>query len=187
MKKILITSIALLLGGVAIANEPGKSETGLDYNKFEIDYASAKLSSKTYTGYNTGGSFLISDNIYVLGSYLSISNGSTNIEKSNLGLGFRIGIAPSADAFTSIAYASQTAGSTKTGYNASLGLRGKLTTDAELSGAYAYSTAGSSNYNTFGLSLKYNITDLLFLSGGYQSTSGSATSTAYMLGAGIKF
>ena len=189
MKKIVALAVASLVSSMAFAAEPGKTDTGIDYNKVEIDYTSFKIGSvSNYAGYYTSGSFLVSESIYVLANYASLSKtGKTDIEKSNLGLGYRMPISSSADAFTSLAYASQTAGTTKTGYNLALGVRAKVSSDADVAGSYAYSTAGSYTYNTFGLNLKYNITDLVFVSGGYQSTTGSSSSSGYTVGVGLKF
>jgi hypothetical protein len=64
MKKIVALAVASLVSTMALANEPGKTDTGLDYNKIEIDYASAKIGSKkNYTGYYVSGSFLVSESI----------------------------------------------------------------------------------------------------------------------------
>lgn len=192
MKKIVALAVASLVSTMALANEPGKTDTGLDYNKIEVDYASAKIGSKkNYTGYYVSGSFLISESIYVLGNYASLdkSTKSTDVayEKSNLGLGYRMPIAANADFLTSLSYYSQTYSGTKTGYNLSLGARAKVSGDSDILGAYSYISAGSVSYNNFSLGVKYNITESVFASGGYFSQTGSSSSSGYTLGVGLKF
>ena len=189
MKKIVALAVASLVSSMALANEPGKSDTGLDYNKIEVDYASAKIGSKkNYTGYYVSGSFLVSESIYVLANYASLSkSGKSDYEKSNLGLGYRMPIAANADFLTSLSYYSQTYSGTKTGYNLSLGARAKVSGDSDILGAYSYISAGSVSYNNFSLGVKYNITESVFASGGYFSQTGSSSSSGYTLGVGLKF
>ena len=80
MRSILVMSVIAALSGVAFANEPGQSETGLDYNKIDLNYQTFAASGVTYTGYKTNGSFLFTDNIYALGSYASLTHsGSSSI------------------------------------------------------------------------------------------------------------
>jgi len=189
MKKLIALASLTFISGLAMANEPGKSETGLDYNKIEVDYASAKIGTiSNYSGYYTSGSFLVNENIYVLGNYASLTkSGESNYEKSNLGLGYRLPIATNADFLTSISYYSQTYSGTKTGYNLSLGARAKVSGDADVLGAYSYISAGSVSYNNFSLGVKFNITESIFASGGYFSQTGSSSSSGYTIGAGLKF
>jgi hypothetical protein len=189
MRNIFVMSVIAALSGVAFANDSGKTDTGLDYNKVEVDYASAKIgTTSNYSGYYTSGSFLVNENIYVLANYASLTkSGSSDYEKSNLGLGYRMPIAANADFMTSISYYSQTYSATKTGYNLSLGARAKVSGDADVLGAYSYISAGSVSYNNFSLGVKYNITESVFASGGYFSQTGSSSSSGYTVGAGLKF
>lgn len=189
MRKLLVMTAIASLAGTSFANDAGKTDTGLDYNKIEVDYASAKVGTiSNYSGYYTSGSFLVNENIYVLANYASLTkSGSSDYEKSNLGLGYRMPIAANADFLTSISYYSQTYSATKTGYNLSLGVRAKVSGDADVLGAYSYISAGSVSYNNFSLGVKYNITESVFASGGYFSQTGSSSSSGYTIGAGLKF
>ena len=55
----LVCVMASLLSAPAWANEPGKSDTGLDYNYLGVDYASYTISSVSgYAGYKVNGSLL---------------------------------------------------------------------------------------------------------------------------------
>jgi hypothetical protein len=176
--------------GLALANEPGKTDTGLHYNNFEVDYSSATISSSTYTGYYTSGSFLITDNIYTLLNFSNYSkSGSSSYEKTNLGLGYRMPIAPAVDVQTSISYYTHTYSGTKSGYNLSVGARAKLSGEADLTGTYSFIDIGSKSYNNFSLGIKYAFTDMFYASGAYQSQSGGSTSftSAYLIGLGLKF
>ena len=105
----LVCVMASLLSVPAWANEPGKSDTGLDYNYLGVDYASYTISSVSgYAGYKVNGSLLVNQNIYLLANYFNVDKSSTIYEKSNIGLGYRMPIAANADFFTSLAYYSQT-------------------------------------------------------------------------------
>jgi len=181
-------SVIAALSGVAFANEPGKSETGIDYNKIDIDYQSFAVSGTTYTGYQTNGSFLFTDNIYAVGSYASLTHsGSTSIESSNLGLGYRLGIAANTDAITSVSYSSMTQSSTKTGYQVTLGVRSKIADPVDVIGAYTYSSLGSSYFNSLNVGVNYKFTDMFYATAGYTSSSGTASIDRYNLGVGFKF
>lgn len=195
MKKIcvLVCAMASLFSAPVWANEAGKSDTGLDYNYLGVDYASYTISSTSgYAGYKVNGSVLVNPNIYLLANYFNVDKSSTVYEKSNIGLGYRMPIAANADFFTSLAYYSQTRETTttkvtNTGYNLSLGARAKISSDADITGAYSYISAGSNSYNNFNLSIKYNLTDAIYASGGYQSQTGSSSLSGYTLGLGLKF
>ncbi len=190
MKSITLTTTLALFAGLALANEPGKTDTGLHYNNFEVDYSTATIDSKAYTGFYTSGSFLMTENIYALVNFASYSkSGNSTYEKTNLGLGYRMPIAPAADLQTSLAYYSQTYSGTKSGYNLSVGARAKIMDQADLTGAYSYIGVGSSGYSNFNLVFKYAFTDMFYASGAYQSQSGGSTSftSAYVIGLGLKF
>jgi hypothetical protein len=195
MKKICVLACAMasLFSAPVWANEAGKSDTGLDYNYLGVDYASYTISSTSgYAGYKVNGSVLVNQNIYLLANYFNVDKSSTVYEKSNIGLGYRMPIAANADFFTSLAYYSQTkeqstTKATNTGYNLSLGARAKISSDADITGGYSYISAGSNSYNNFNLSIKYNLTDAIYASGGYQSQTGSSSLSGYTLGLGLKF
>ena len=195
MKKICVLACAMasLFSAPVWANEAGKSDTGLDYNYLGVDYASYTISSTSgYAGYKVNGSVLVNQNIYLLANYFNVDKSSTLYEKSNIGLGYRMPIAANADFFTSLAYYSQTkeqstTKATNTGYNLSLGARAKISSDADITGGYSYISAGSNSYNNFNLSIKYNLTDAIYASGGYQSQTGSSSLSGYTLGLGLKF
>jgi opacity protein-like surface antigen len=188
MKKLIALASLTFISGLAMANEPGKSETGLDYNKIELNYQSFAESGVTFTGYQTNGTFLFTDNIYALGSYANYTHsGSTSIERSNLGLGYRMGIAANTDAFTSLAYSSMTQSSTNTGYALTLGVRSKIADPVDVTGSYTYTSLGSNYFNSFNVGMNYKFTDMFYATAGYTSSSGTASITQYNLGVGIKF
>jgi len=188
MKKLIALAALTFISGLAMANEPGKSETGLDYNKIDVNYQTFKVSGVNFTGYNAGGSFLVSDSIFVLGSYTSLSHsGATSIESSKLGLGYRMGIASNTDAFTSVAYSSMTQSSTKTGYAVTLGVRSKIADPVDVIGAYTYTSLSSNYFNSLNVGVNYKFTDMFYATAGYTSSTGTASITQYNLGIGVKF
>ena len=188
MKKLIVLAAISLISNIAMANDPGKSDTGIDYNKFEVDYQTFKISSTNYTGYTAQGSFLISDDLFVLGSFSDLKHtGSTTIERSNLGLGYRLGIAANTDAFTVFAFNTMTQTSTSNGYLLTLGVRSKIVDPIDVLGSYSYSTADSNHFSTINLGLNYKFTDWIYATTGYSSTSGSSKISAYNFGLGLKF
>ncbi len=199
MKKIVALAVASLVSTMALANEPGKTDTGLDYNKIEINYIAATISKSTWDGYYTSGSFLVSENVFLLGNFASISRLGATREKTNIGLGYRFPVGSSADLFSTLTYYSQTNDfsqtdnytvTTKTtieGGNWGLGVRSKLSPDADVSAVYNYISAGSQTYNNYTISLKYNVTESIFATGGYTWQTGSSSATAYLVGAGLRF
>lgn len=191
MKKIVILAVLALVSAMALANEPGKTDTGLDYTKIEVDYMSATINDSTWNGYYTSGSFLVSENVFLLGNYASVSRSSITREKSNIGIGYRLPIAASTDFFTTLSYYSQTVeGTTKltdVGGSLGLGVRAKLSADADVVGTYHYISADSNTYNNYSVSLKYNVTQSIFVTGGYTSQTGASSATAYLVGAGVRF
>ena len=189
MKYLVMTSL-VFLATASVAGEAGKTDTGLQYNYLEVDYSTATVSSKAYTGYYASGSFLINENIYALANMASYTkSGSSAYDKTNIGIGYRMPIAPAADLQTSLAYYSQTYSGTKSGYNLSVGARAKIMDQADLTGAYSYIGVGSSGYSNFNLVFKYAFTDMFYASGAYQAQSGGSTSftSAYLIGLGLKF
>ena len=192
MKKIVTSAVLALVSAMALANEPGKTDTGLDYTKIEVDYMSATINDSTWNGYYTSGSFLVSENVFLLGNYASVSRSSIIREKSNIGIGYRLPIAASTDFFTTLSYYSQTVESdsskaTDVGGSLGLGVRAKLSADADVVGTYHYISADSNTYNNYSVSLKYNVTQSIFVNGGYTSQTGSSSATAYLVGAGVRF
>jgi len=177
-----------IFSSLALANEPGKTETDIDYNTFGIDYQYATLGSKTYTGYEINGGFLISNNVFTNLSYGSLTRtGDSSFETTSLGLGYRLPIGQNADAFASISYLSITNDSTTNGYSATLGVKAKVASQTELSGQYTYSSVDSSSFNTFGVGVKYNISDQIYISGKYQNYTGEISGSNYLIGSGFKF
>lgn len=199
MKKIITLAIASLVTGTAMANEPGKTDTGIDYNKIEVNYIAATISNSTWDGYYTSGSFLVSENVFLLVNFATISRLGATREKTNIGLGYRFPVGSSADLFSTLTYYSQTndfsqtnnySVTTKTtneGGNWGLGVRSKLSADADASAVYNYISAGSQTYNNYTISLKYNVTESIFATGGYTWQTGSSSATAYLVGAGVRF
>ena len=192
MKKIVTSAVLALVSAMALANEPGKTDTGLDYNKIEVDYMSATINDATWNGYYTSGTYLVSESIFLLGNYASVSRSSTIVEKSNIGLGYRLPIGASTDFFTTLSYYSQTVEGcttklTDVGGNLGLGVRAKLSADADVVGAYNYISADSNTYNNYSVSLKYNVTQSIFVTGGYLSQTGASSASAYLVGAGVRF
>jgi hypothetical protein len=191
MKKIVTLAVLALVGGMALANEPGKTDTGLDYNKIEVDYMSATISDATWNGYYTSGSFLVSESIFLLGNYASVSRSGTIVEKSNIGIGYRLPVAASTDFFTTLSYYSQTvessSKSTDVGGSLGLGVRAKLSADTDVVASYNYISAEAKTYNNYSINLKYNVTESIFVTGGYLSQTGTSSASAYLLGGGFRF
>ena len=182
MRSILVMSVIAALSGVAFANEPGKTETGIDYNEVSIGYTALTADSTTYNGYNLSGAFLVTNNIFLSADYLSVDSGSIAIY--DLGVGYRLPISSNVDAFTTLKYASE---DSSTGYSVGAGVRAKLTPDFDLAGSYAYRSVTGSNTSAFDITLKYTIAPKVFAKAGYTTYSGDNSYQTYNLGVGFNF
>ena len=188
MRNFLVMSVIAALSGVAFANEPGKTETGINYNSVEVGYDSFAVSGYTWTGYGLGGNFLLNENIYATVNYSSLTlSDADDLEVTYAGIGYRLPIASSADLFSDISYVSRTSGTTETGYRLTVGAKSRLTSAVELTGAYSYMGISSSSYNAFTGTLKVYATDSIYGYGKYSSLSGSNSITTYSIGLGANF
>lgn len=187
MKKIIAIAVTSLFAITAMADGPAKTDTGINYNKVELSYDIYTVNTDyNFTGYNLGGSFLATENIYTIGNYVSLS-GDSSVSMYNIGLGYRQPIASSTDLFGDISYTSWTTDSTLTGYTASVGAKSMITSRIEITGMYSYTGFSNANFNGFTGALKFNVTDNFYAFGQYRSMSGTNPLTNYSLGVGANF
>lgn len=187
MKKIFLMSAFALLSGFAFANEPGKTDTGIDYNAVELNYDGGTVDSTSLTGYSLAASYLLTENIFGTLSYRSFDVSSTTVTFTRFGGGYRVPLSSNTDGFGAAGYISSGDGSTTTtGYYIGGGVTAKLSDQIQLGGAYNYLYLDES-VNQFTLSAKYLITNSIFVKAGYDYQAGSDNITTYSIGLGFKF
>ena len=187
MKKIFLMSAFALLSGFAFANEPGKTDTGIDYNAVELNYDGGTVDSTSLTGYSLAASYLLTENVFGTLSYRSFDVSSTTVTSTTLGGGYRVPLSSNTDGFGTAGYISSGDGSTTTtGYYIGGGVTAKLSDQIQLGGAYNYVYLDES-VNQFTLNAKYLITNSIFANAGYSYQSGDSTVTTYSIGLGFKF
>ena len=181
-----IAALAMsLLGASAMANEAGLTDSGASFNEASLSYANLKSGTTSYNGYLTELGFVLSKNMYALGSYQNLDTGS--ITQGSLGLGYKMPIGSSSDGFFTLKYESDNTTTVNNGYSLGAGVRTLVSPDMDFSGSYSFRTMGSSHDYTFNVGLKYKFTGNMFAKVGYSSTSGDTSSSMYAIGVGIDF
>ncbi len=180
MKKLLaLTSLALLSSTVFAA------DSGIDYNEVSIGYASLEASPNTSSGYGIGGNFLFTENIFVNGSYFSVSKSSTTLTKTTGSLGYRMPIASNTDALVTLGYTNSSGGTlTQDTYPMSLGVRAAVSPEVDLGANVLYISDTAKNQSGFSGVAKYKMSNNLFISGEYRSLTDTKF---YIIGVGFKF
>ena len=191
MKKLFIVTSIALLTSTAFAAEAGKSDTGVDYNELALNYISTDVSSNTLSGYGLNASYLLTENIFIGGGYVSIKNSSLTVTSTSGTLGYRMPLAATVDGFVSVGYAYGTAKTTSStnsdSYPLALGIRAAVTPDIDLRASVNYTEESSDPKSGFAASIKYKINGSMFVNGSYAYSKGDKASTSYLLGVGIKF
>jgi len=190
MKKIILLSVISLLSGIAMADGPDKTDTGINYNFIESGYNSFKSGSYTWTGYEVTGNFLVSEKVYFTANFTNLTpktSGLNNIESSYLGLGYRYPVASQTDLFADVSASSRTMSSTDTGYKLTAGAKSKIANQTFVNGSYSYLSLGSDHYNLLSGELKFNMIDELYVYGRYNMYTGSDSIKTYSVGVGFNF
>lgn len=199
MKKLIALSALTVLSATAIAE--AKTENGLNYNEVSGEYVSQSVNTtdgtKTFTGYGINASALVSESIFVLGSYASTSRTAdgekTTLGQSQIGLGYRFGLSESTDLNLVGSYSSTPiTGGSITGYMVGVGVRSLVSPDVEADIAAIYSTSKDSSTDPtttssgsgFDAGLKFKLSNNLFIGINYLSVKDLAQ---YKIGIGYRF
>lgn len=186
MKKVVLASALLLsLGTVQAAESPR-------WDSASISYQSADWSGLDLTGFGLSGTKLLGKDIFVAGSYDSVSDDtevfgesySFGIDTLSLGVGYRYALFQSTDVFGVVSYedieieasfSDESFDESQSGYGLTLGVRSMLTENVELTGSLQYLDIADGTDTVFDVSALYNFTESFSAGVGYSSSDLSDT------------
>jgi hypothetical protein len=188
-KNIVLTSLlitSLSVSSAVMAKSPSWNNIGLVYTSVDIDDTDYEPS-----GFTLSGSHLVSDDVYVYGTYLSVEDYifSTDLEITtlNLGLGYRYALNATTDVFGQISYLNAEAkadglSEDENGYSLAIGIKSMLTDNVEgIIGASRDSLDGESE-TSLSLGLSYFVNEKFSIGAGY-----TFADDAKILNVGVKF
>lgn len=178
MKKYISLSLfaaATLFTTQAFADAPKWDLVELDYVKFDINDTNFEPN-----GFAITGTKLLTDNLFMTGSYTELSENITaidlDIENLSLGLGYKYGLTESTDWYGALSYVdlkaeavegNNNAANDEDGFSISTGIRSMLTDNFELAGDVTYVDIGDGDETTFSVKGYYYVTEEIALSLGY--------------------
>jgi opacity protein-like surface antigen len=161
MKKLLGTAL-VLFAVPAFAADLNYNYLQAGYQRFDFDGA-----SEEFDGYGIGGSFAVGDNWFIDASYGTIDLGAgVDLDTMSVGFGYHVGISDNADFYGSLSWVradvsiAGLGSGNEDGYGATIGLRGMVGENVELTGHVNYSDLGDgADGTTVGAGLLYSFTD----------------------------
>ncbi|WP_434928859.1 porin family protein [Shewanella sp. HL-SH2] len=178
MKEVVLASVLLFSVGSIQAAE------SIRWDSASLSYQTVELDEYDMSGFGISGTKLLNENIFVLGSYASVSD-DVNVYGSNvdlefnrlsLGLGYRYPVAKTTDLFGIVSYekmgveASYQGNSdddSENGFGLQGGVRTLVAENIELSGALNYVDIGDASETGINLSAMYHFTEQFSASIGY--------------------
>ncbi|MDP5191538.1 outer membrane beta-barrel protein [Rheinheimera baltica] len=183
--KLLVTGLALVGFGCAAFTVTAATSPDISWNYLSAGYAKANIKISDGPrfkpdGYQLNGSYLLSNNIYLRGSYFDVTLSDTGVDldtsEVTLSLGMRDAISHQVDSFFEAGYGRSVAKlnnvkETDNGVQASAGFRCRVTADLELDIAARYSDLGDDEIIYGDLSARYRITPMFDFYASYQFES----------------
>ena len=182
MKNIFPLSLiaaATLFSAQALADSPKWDLIELDYVKVDIDDTDFEPN-----GFSITGTKLLTDNIFMTGSYTDLNDDVSGInldlENLSLGVGYRYGLTENTDWYGALSYVDLKAEASQgnnneandeDGFGISTGIRSMLTDQFELAGDITYVDIGDADETTFTVKGYYYVTEQIALSLGYGISS----------------
>ncbi|WP_297820828.1 porin family protein [uncultured Paraglaciecola sp.] len=178
MKKLVLASALLLSVGTIQAAE------SVRWDSASLSYQSVDLDGDKLTGFGVSGTKLVSDNVFIAGSYASVSDdidvfGSkvdVDFNTLSIGLGYRHAISTTTDFFGIVSYQDMeveasfqgnSEDDSENGYGLQAGLRSLVTAQLELSGSLSYVDIADESETGFNVSAMYHFTDQFSAGVGY--------------------
>lgn len=178
MKKLVLASALLLSMGTIQAAE------SIRWDSASLSYQSVDLDGDKLTGFGIAGTKLVSDNVFIAGSYASVSDdidvfGSkvdVDFNTLSIGLGYRHAISSTTDFFGIVSYQDMeveasfqgnSEDDSENGYGLQAGLRSLVTAQLELSGSLSYVDIADESETGFNVSAMYHFTDQFSAGVGY--------------------
>ena len=185
--KITLAASALLLiiGSVQAADKPNWNTVGLSLNLSELD-------TQDLEGFGISGSKLITNRVFVIGSYDSVGTSveafsgntivSADVDLNTLsaGVGYRHPVAPTTDLFGVLSYenieAEASLGSLSdsddnNGYGVTIGVKAAVTSAIELTASVGMVEIEDESENRTKVSGKYQFNNKFSVGAGYESFS----------------
>jgi opacity protein-like surface antigen len=181
MKKLVLASALLLSMGTIQAAE------SVRWDSASLSYQSVDLEGEKLTGFGISGTKLVSDNVFIAGSYASVSDdidvfGSkvgVDFNTLSIGLGYRHAISRTTDFFGIVSYQDMeieasfqgnSEDESENGYGLQAGLRSLVTAQLELSGSLSYVDIADESETGFDVSAMYHFTDQFSAGIGYSKS-----------------
>ncbi len=181
MKKLVLASALLLSMGTIQAAE------SVRWDSASLSYQSVDLDGDKLTGFGISGTKLVSDNVFIAGSYASVSDdidvfGSkvdVDFNTLSIGLGYRHAISTTTDFFGIVSYQDMeveasfqgnSEDDSENGYGLQAGLRSLVTAQLELSGSLSYVDIADESETGFNVSAMYHFTDQFSAGVGYSKS-----------------
>ncbi|TYL48559.1 porin family protein [Marinomonas sp. IMCC 4694] len=178
MKKLVLASALLLSMGTIQAAE------SVRWDSASLSYQSVDLDGDKLTGFGISGTKLVSDNVFIAGSYASVSDdidvfGSkvdVDFNTLSIGLGYRHAISSTTDFFGIVSYQDMeieasfqgnSEGESENGYGLQAGIRSLVTENIELSGSLSYVDIADESETGFNVSAMYHFTEQFSAGVGY--------------------
>lgn len=181
MKKVVLASILLLsIGSIQAAESVRWDSASLSYQSIDID-------GETLTGFGASGSKLINEDIFIAGSYSTVSD-DVNISSSkveldfnslSVGIGYRHGISQQTDLYAMISYENmeieasfqgQSGDESDNGYGLHAGIRSLVSDNIELSGSLSYIDVADESDTGVNVSAMYHFTEQFSAGVGYSKS-----------------
>ncbi|HUG99817.1 MAG TPA: outer membrane beta-barrel protein [Gammaproteobacteria bacterium] len=174
--------ITLLAAGLLMFTGTAQA-TELNYDYIEVSYSEVDFDDfdEDLTGVTIGGSFLVSEEIFVYGAYSdgetdSFGGGRIAVSGYSLGLGYRFGVSPQTDVNFGAAFErakvegkgafSGLGSDSENGYSLSVGVRHLVTRDFELGADVTYVDIDTDD-TVLTLGGLWHVTDLVAVGLGY--------------------
>lgn len=157
MKKTIIASAVLsLLSFGAMAENPSFDNVEVGYTNFDLD-------GLDMDGFELKGSKELSDNFYVKGEYLMVSDSDIDVNHTKIGVGYMNHFSANSTFFSEIDYArtdidTDFDDSDDDGYGINLGVRSMLSKEFEVKAAVEYLDVGNDDTTSFVVGGVYNFT-----------------------------
>lgn len=181
MKKLVLASALLLSMGTIQAAE------SVRWDSASLSYQSVDIDGDKLTGFGISGTKLVSDNLFIVGSYASVSDdidvfGSkvdVDFNTLSVGLGYRHAISTTTDFFGIVSYQNMEVEASfqgnfedvsENGYGLEAGLRSLVTAQLELSGSISYVDIADESETGFNVSAMYHFTDQFSAGVGYSKS-----------------
>lgn len=178
--QLLAIATAAFFSTTTLAKAPSWDQIEVGYTKGDID----DLSEVSPSGFAIGGSKLLGENVFVLGSYSMLSDDyqgvDLDLDQASVGLGYRLGLNETTDAYVTASYEYiELSGSGNgnsisvddNGYGIGIGVRSRLTDNFEVDGSIGYIDIADESETAFAVSGYYYFTDAVAIGAHYSSTA----------------